>query len=94
MGEIDLGNIYLIGGLRLLISQSPTGETSHQVLVKGPEVEDAFSKVHTFHGVTADQQWLSLAFPEPHKEIRYPRIATTNSPSWVAWREIEVIAAK
>ncbi|MFN2214911.1 MAG: discoidin domain-containing protein [Anaerolineales bacterium] len=56
--RIDLGNIYLIGGLRLLTSQSPTGETSHQVLVQGPEVEDAFSKVHTFHGVIADQQWL------------------------------------
>jgi hypothetical protein len=31
---------------------------------------------------------------EPVRGIRLLRIETTLSPSWVAWREIEVIAAE
>jgi len=90
--EIDLGESYTITELRLLIGQSPPGETTHRVLIKGPEVEDAFFEAHTFRGVTTDLQLLTLIFPEPIKAVRYVRIETTRSPSWVGWKEIEVIA--
>lgn len=92
--EIDLGAAFVLGEVRLLTSQSPTGETTHRVRVKGPNAAEAFSEVHTFSGVTVDAQWLTIAFPELLKDIRYVRIETLSSPSWVAWREIEVIAAE
>jgi hypothetical protein len=62
--------------------------------MKEPEVDGAFFEVHTFSGVKTDLQWLTLIFPEPLKAIRYVRIETTSSPSWVGWKEIEVIAAE
>lgn len=91
--EIDLGEPYTLAELRLLVGQSPGGDTSHQVLVKGPNSGDKFQTAHIFSGVTDDLQWLRLAFPEPLQEVRYVRIETISSPSWIAWREIEVIAA-
>jgi hypothetical protein len=50
--------------------------------------------VHKFKGVTTDSDLLTFRLPEPLKGIRYIRIETTSSPSWVSWREIEVIAGE
>lgn len=38
--------------------------------------------------ITQDHQWLE--FQNSVSNIRYLKIETTRSPSWVAWREIEV----
>lgn len=92
--QIDLGAPYTITGVRLLIGQSPAGETVHRIRVKGANVEDAFQVVHTFRGVTLDAQWLTVTFPEPLDAIRYVRVETIISPSWVAWKEVEVIAGE
>jgi hypothetical protein len=35
-----------------------------------------------------------LAPAEPLQGVRILRIETTTTPSWVGWREIEVIAAE
>jgi hypothetical protein len=37
-------------------------------------------------------QSLQFEPEEPLQDVRYLRVTTTLSPSWVAWREIEVIA--
>lgn len=92
--EIDLGQPYTLAELRLLVGQSPAGETVHRVLVRGPGTHEAYEVLHTFTGVTVDRQWLTLTLPEPLAGIRTVRIETTRSPSWVAWFEIEVIAAE
>ena len=60
--------------------------------MKGPENDDVFFEVHKFKSVTKDTQWLTLTFPEPIETIRYVRIETISSPSWIGWKEIEVIA--
>ncbi|HET7088577.1 MAG TPA: discoidin domain-containing protein [Anaerolineae bacterium] len=92
--EVDLGESYTIAELRLLVGQSPDGETVHQVLVRGPGTRDAYEVLHTFSGVTLDLQWLTLTMSEPVQGIRYVRIETKSSPSWVSWGEIEVISAE
>lgn len=84
----------MIAEIRLLPSQSPAGETIHRLLVKGPATNGKHLLLHTFQGVTADSKWLALRLPEPLQVIRYLMIETTRSPSWIGWREIEVIAGK
>jgi hypothetical protein len=50
--------------------------------------------MHEFSGPTTDTQWLSYSLPEPVRGVRFVRIETTSSPSWVSWREIQVIAGE
>ena len=89
--EIDFGHQVAPTAIRLMPSQSPNGHTIHNIYgrAEGQSVE---LLLYTFDGVTNDGVWMSadLASPGP---IRYLRIETTTSPSWVAWFEIEVTTA-
>jgi hypothetical protein len=91
--EIDLGQPFDIAELRLIPSQYPAGQTDHQVLGRGPNPGDAFELLHDFNEFTEDGQRLVFTPPAAWQDIRYVRIATNRSPSWVGWREIELIAA-
>ena len=42
---------------------------------------------------TTDGQTLIFAPPEPLLDIQFIRVETIATPSWVAWREIEIIDA-
>jgi len=86
--EIDLGEEQTISNIRLLTSQWPAGETIHEIRVRGDGA--AFEILHRFEGHTADQQWLAFNAERPLENIRYIRVTTLSSPSWVGWREIEV----
>jgi len=92
--EIDLGANYVIGEFKLLPSQSPAGKTVHRLLVKGPVANDQYELLYTFEGITVDFMWLSHKLDEPMRGIRYIRVETVSSPSWVSWREIEVISGE
>jgi Tol biopolymer transport system component len=92
--EVDLGANYVIAEIRLLPSQTPTGKTIHRLFVKGISTNDEYEILHTFQGVTADSRWIVLKLPEALREVRYLRIETTSSSSWVSWREVEVIAGE
>ena len=50
--EIDLGQAYEIGGVRLLISQYPAGNTVHRVLGKGTGADELFYELTRFEGLT------------------------------------------
>jgi hypothetical protein len=91
--EIDLGTASDIAEIRLAASQFPAGETTHRVYVRGPGTGDAFELVHTFQGHTEDSQYLVFMPEEALSGIQYIRVETVASPSWVAWREIEVLSA-
>ena len=91
--QIDLGQAYDIAGIRLLVSQYPAGNTLHRVLGKAPGANELFYELARFEGATEDGQWLEYSPPQPWTGIQYIRLETVASPSWVAWREIEVIAA-
>ena len=92
--EIDLGANYIVREFKLQTSQSPTGRTSHRLLVKGPATNDQFEVIFTFDGITSDSQWLVHKLDEPLRGIRYVRVETDISPSWVSWREILVISGE
>lgn len=91
--EIDLGQPYDIGSIRLLISQYPAGNTLHRVLGKGSGENELFFELTRIEGSTEDGQWLESSPEEPWAGVQYIRVETVVSPSWVAWREIEVIGA-
>jgi hypothetical protein len=86
--EIDLGADTKVAHVALLTSQTPTGYTVHRV--SGRTQAGVWSLLHEFAGVTADSQTLEVTLPQPWPNIRYIRIETVDSPSWVGWREIEV----
>jgi hypothetical protein len=90
--EIDLEAPVSVAEVRLLTGQDPAGQTTHRILVKGEGAGESFREVHKFSGATTDTQWLTVSFDEPLEGIRYVRVETSASPSWIAWREVEVIA--
>lgn len=91
--EIDLGAAYAIQSIRLLISQYPAGMTVHRLRGRGPDPDSPYITLHTFSGVTTDNAALEITPPQPWSGVRYVRVETLESPSWVAWREIEVYDA-
>ncbi len=86
--QVDLGQPTDVTRIRLVTSQYPAGRTVHQVWVG--ESESSLRLVHTFDGPTDDRQELLYAPATPEAGVRIVRIVTTQSPSWVAWREVEI----
>lgn len=84
--QLDLGQPEAISKVRLNVNQTPPGPTKHEVYV-GP-TPDQLTLLGTLEGVTQDMQWLELNTPGTN--VRYVKISTVKSPSWVSWREIEV----
>jgi F5/8 type C domain len=87
--EIDLGAPSTIGEIRLTVGQWPSGSTVHQVWVGTSR--DAMQQVYEFSDWTTDFDVLEYIPTAPLQDIQYVRIVTTESPSWVSWREIEVL---
>jgi hypothetical protein len=88
--EIDLGRDRTIGLVRLRVQQHPAGLTDHRLLARGPGTGGEWVQLARLRGVTEDPQSLEWRPEAPREGIRYLRIQTEASPSWVAWREIEV----
>lgn len=90
--EIDLSSPRAIASISLSPSQSPAGETVHVVL--GRRLQDeAFRELAVLEGVTSDLDTLTVTPSAPWDGVRYLRIETIESPSWVSWREIAIFAA-
>jgi hypothetical protein len=90
--ELDLGVPSTITAIHLTVGQYPDGQTDHQIWVRGSSGD--LKMVYEFKGNTADNQILDFNPTPPLTGIRFVRVVTTQSPSWVAWKEIEVIGAK
>jgi hypothetical protein len=45
--------------------------------------------MHTFHGETTNAQRLNFEFPN-EVTARYVQVRTTQSPTWIAWWEVEI----
>jgi len=91
--ELDLGAEYDISEFHLITSQYPAGRTVHQLSVKGSGTENEYLMLTTFDSETDDGETLIFKPNAPVTGVQFVKIETTISPSWVAWREIEVIAA-
>jgi F5/8 type C domain-containing protein len=87
--QVDLQGSYRITEIRLLVSQSPNGNTNHRIQVRNSN-SDAYQTVHEFQGFTNDNDWLVFEPDIPLENVNQIRIQTILGPSWVAWKEIQV----
>ena len=73
------------------VAQSPAGRTRHRVLV-GDRRGD-LRQVAVLAGDSADGDILTVDLdPNEGADVRFVRIETTASPSWVAWREVRIFS--
>jgi hypothetical protein len=86
--DINLGKPYTITSIRLIVAQDRGGNTTHQVWARGEN--GTLRLIHEFIGDTVDNQILEYIPDFPIANVQVIRILTTQSPAWVAWREIEV----
>jgi Amidohydrolase family/F5/8 type C domain len=87
--QIDLQQDYFISEIDMVTDQYPDGYTVHLLKAKAENAPD-LSLLETFSGNTQTNQTLTYLAPVPLHAYRYVRVETTQSPSWVAWREITI----
>jgi hypothetical protein len=87
--QIDLQGLFRITEIRLLVGQYPNGNTTHRLQVRSSS-SAAFETVQEFQGATQDNDWLVFHPDTPLEIVSQIRIQTVLSPSWVAWKEIQV----
>jgi len=87
--QFDLGEPIAISQVLLNVGQTPEGPTVHKIY--GGPTPDSLDLLGTLNGNTHNGQWLELKVTT---DVRYLKVVTTKSPSWVAWREIEVYSVK
>ena len=90
--QIDLGAEARVSEIRLLATQNPAGYTEHSILV-GASPGDLV-EVHRFQQETRSGQWLIFSPEAPLAGVRFVRVLTTRSPSWVGWVEIRVLGER
>lgn len=84
--EVDLGSSRTISRVSLVVAQYPEGNTQHKILTKGQG--GTFADLTQFSQPTDEGDRLEWSGSQGN--VRYLRIETTASPSWVSWKEIEV----
>lgn len=85
---IDLGQPRTINRLILHIAQSPAGRTIHTI--EGGSTDSSLNYIQRIDSITSRDRPLDLPLLSPLPNIRYLKITTTLSPSWISWKEIEV----
>jgi hypothetical protein len=85
--EFDLGSVKTVKAIRLTPEMSPTTGTVVQNVYAGMTAFPT-TLVKTFSGTATILEPIALAV---NSSVRYVRIETASSPSWIAWREIEIL---
>lgn len=88
--EIGLEEVTSVAELRLSVSQTPEGATQHRVYGR-PSQQAELLLLHTFSGHTRDGDVLTVTPTTPWPPVCFLRVVTDVSPSWVSWREIEIV---
>lgn len=86
--EIDLGRTFAVAEVRLQVAQYPAGDTRHQVW--GITNTGARILLWEFNQFTQEPSTLVATIDPALPDVRAIRVETLASPSWAAWREIEV----
>jgi hypothetical protein len=89
--QVDLGAPHTIAEIRLNTAQSPSGPTTHNIYGSASGAAGSWQLLNTFQESTTDSQVLDYMPSQPLTSIRYIKVETTASPSWVGWREIQVM---
>ena len=86
--EVDLGSDHSVGTIKLHVAQYPEGQTVHILEAKSSAGE--WVTLDTFSGNTKDGDVLTWTSAAGGNSLRFIRVTTTESPSWVSWLEVEV----
>lgn len=89
--EVDLHEDSVVGTVELVVEQTPEGETIHVLMGRGSE-EQEYRDLHIFSGRTYGGQVLAYSPEAPWVDLRFLRVETIQTPSWVAWKEIRILA--
>jgi uncharacterized protein (TIGR03437 family) len=89
--EVDLAAPSIVSGVNLIVDQSPAGPTVHDLYVQS-EGGGQPQLVAELSGTTQDQQVLTWTASKPLVGVTSIRVVTVISPSWVGWREIEILS--
>ena len=86
--SVQLDDFYLVDRIQLTVTQSPAGPTTHEVWLRDvtgvATLHKRFRNVYTEDGQTLDVQ------VDPPRNLNEVFVFTVQSPSWVAWREVNV----
>ncbi|SEU36205.1 discoidin domain-containing protein [Stigmatella erecta] len=88
--DIDLQQDRPVGRIRMLPEQFPAGVTRHNIY--GRNTSGQWFDFGYVNSYTSDSQWIEHQITQQSVPVRYLIIQTTQSPSWIAWREFEVFA--
>jgi hypothetical protein len=83
--EVDLGAATPISRITLVVDQSPAGHVVHRIL-GGPEADPTTELAV----IDSDAGYGDVLEVTGEWTVRFLRVETVSSPSWVAWLEIEV----
>jgi F5/8 type C domain/PEP-CTERM motif len=92
--DVELQQPRDVTSFKLNVNQLPDAETIHEVWVSNSAIQGELSGamlVHAFVGFTADQDILSYTLLSP-VSAQFVQVRTTDSPTWVAWNEVQVFA--
>jgi hypothetical protein len=86
--EVQLARPSTVREIRLMVAQVPNGPTIHRLLVRSGS---GLQEVRRFDGSTVDGHVLIWQPTSPLAGVVGVRVDTDSSPSFVAWKEIEVL---
>jgi hypothetical protein len=86
--EVQFAQPATVREIRLVVAQFPNGATVHRLLVR---THAGVQQVQRFEGSTTDGQVLAWKPATPLPGVVAVRVETDASPSFVAWKEIEVL---
>ncbi|MCH8902433.1 MAG: OmpA family protein [Bacteroidetes bacterium] len=86
---IDFIDRIDIDHIRLRVQQTPiVGTTTHQVLISHDGLNWEVSEEFTLK--TVNGNFINRFYYPPLRDVRALKILTVKSPSWIAWKEIEI----
>ena len=88
--QIDFEEGRTLTAVELRIAQEESGNTVHEIWVKGVDDSD-YILLHIFDDFTDEGQWLYYELEEPWFDIQSVLVKTTVSPTIVAWYEIRLL---
>jgi hypothetical protein len=89
--QVEFPRPQSIEAVRLTVDQFPNGATTHRLLA----IRQLGSSqlLREFNAPTSDLEVLTWMSTAPVPDVVAIRIETTSGPSWVGWRDVEVISA-
>ena len=86
--EIELEAPARVSEIRLQVAQYPEGDTLH--IIKARSADGNFVEVARISQFTRSEEWLMLKPAAPLDGVQVIRVETYTSPSWTAWKEIQI----